>query len=36
MSDRAQTFAELMQAHRSIRQYDSRPIAPDLIDSVLK
>ena len=32
----AQAFAELMQAHRSIRQYDGRPIDPDLVDRVLE
>lgn len=32
----AQAFAKLMQAHRSVRQYDGRPIAPDLIDRVLE
>jgi nitroreductase len=36
MSHPAQAFAELMQAHRSIRQYDSRPIDPALIDGVLE
>jgi nitroreductase len=36
MSESAQAFARLMQAHRSIRQYDSRPIDPALIDSVLE
>jgi len=32
----AGAFADLMQAHRSIRQYDGRPIAPELIDRVLE
>jgi len=32
----AQAFAELMQAHRSVRQYQSKPIDPDLIDDVLE
>ena len=35
MSERAQAFADAMQAHRSVRQYDGRPINPVLIDSVL-
>ena len=36
MSDAARAFATMMQAHRSIRQYDSRPIDPALIDRVLE
>ena len=33
---RAAQFAELMQAHRSIRAYQGKPIEPGLIDSVLQ
>ena len=36
MSERAQAFADVMQVHRSVRQYDGRPINPVLIDSVLE
>ena len=35
MNERAQAFAEMMHAHRSIRQFGSRPIDAALIDSVL-
>ena len=36
MNEAAQAFAELMNAHRSIRQYDSRPIDPEFVDGVLE
>ena len=36
MNQAAQAFAELTQAHRSIRQYGGRPIDPALVDSVLE
>jgi nitroreductase len=36
MSARAPAFAELMHAHRSVRQYQSRPIDAALIDTVLE
>ncbi len=36
MNQTAQAFAELMLAHRSIRQYDDRPIDAGLIDRVLE
>jgi nitroreductase len=34
MADTAETLARLMAAHRSIRAYDDRPIAPELVDAV--
>ena len=39
MNEQATAFSGLMQAHRSIRQYDSRPIYPDdpgFVDRVLE
>lgn len=36
MSETAETFSRLMRAHRSIREFEDRPIDPALLDRVLE